>query len=85
MQPLHELRHRIRWDAEFGRGEFALGYYDRVLGEELVIPFSSVGLDTSGRPALPFTDPGEATQRLPLHRVRTVYKNGQVTWKRLPR
>jgi uncharacterized protein (UPF0248 family) len=85
MQPLHELLHRIRWDAEFGRGEFALGYYDRVLDEELVIPFSSVRLDTSGRPALAFTDPGGVTQRLPLHRVRTVYKNGQVIWKRPPR
>lgn len=85
MQPLHELLHRIRWDDEFGRGDFALGYYDRVLDKEIAIPFSSVALDTSGRPALSFTDPDGITERIPLHRVRTVYKNGQVIWKRPPR
>ena len=28
MQPIHELLHRIKWDLEFGKGEFALGYDD---------------------------------------------------------
>ncbi|MFN6960799.1 MAG: DUF504 domain-containing protein, partial [Rhodocyclaceae bacterium] len=30
MQPIHELLSRIRWDAEFGQGEFVIGYWDRV-------------------------------------------------------
>jgi hypothetical protein len=34
MQPLQDLLHRIKWDLEFGRGEFALGYYDRVVHQE---------------------------------------------------
>ena len=29
MTPIHELLNRIRWDEEFGRGRFELGYYDR--------------------------------------------------------
>jgi uncharacterized protein (UPF0248 family) len=28
MTPLHELLNRIRWDPEFGRGQFKIGYLD---------------------------------------------------------
>ncbi len=35
MIPIQQLLSRIQWDQEFGRGEFVLGYYDRVL-EEIV-------------------------------------------------
>lgn len=45
MVPLHEILARIRWDAEFGRGEFALGYWDRVLGRLVVVPLSEVIAD----------------------------------------
>jgi len=30
MIPIHALLARIRWDPAFGRGEFVIGYYDRV-------------------------------------------------------
>ena len=49
MQPLEPLLHRIQWDVEFGRAEFALGYYDRVRREETVIPFASVTIDREQR------------------------------------
>ena len=29
MIPIHELLNRIRWDPEFAKGDFQLGYYDR--------------------------------------------------------
>ena len=29
MIPIHELLNRIRWDPEFVKGNFQLGYYDR--------------------------------------------------------
>ena len=29
MTPIHELLNRIRWDPEFAKGNFELGYYDR--------------------------------------------------------
>jgi len=31
VQPLEELLNRIKWDVEFGKAEFALAYYDRVV------------------------------------------------------
>ena len=29
MIPIHELLNRVRWDPEFAKGNFQLGYYDR--------------------------------------------------------
>ncbi len=84
MQPLQQLLSRIAWDKEFGRGEFALGYYDRVLDDEVVAPIASVTLE-AGRRTFTFTDPDGVTQRIPLHRVRKVYKDGAVLWSRPPR
>jgi uncharacterized protein (UPF0248 family) len=81
MQPLHELLHRIKWDAEFGRGSFALGYHDRVLGRERVVPFASIVID-SGAFSFSFSDEEGLVAHIPLHRVRTVYKDGVVIWQR---
>ena len=30
MIPIQELLSRIRWDESFGKGDFEIGYYDRV-------------------------------------------------------
>ena len=53
MIPIHHLLSRIRWDPDFGRGEFVLGYYDRIL-EEVVRVFS-------------FRNHQEVTNNLPCH------------------
>jgi uncharacterized protein (UPF0248 family) len=84
VQPLHELLHRIRWDAEFGRGTFALGYDDRVLGRERVVPFASARLDPGGF-SFSVDDEDGPPAHVPLHRVRTVYKDGVVIWQRASR
>lgn len=81
MQPLRELLNRIRWDPEFAKGAFTLGYVDRVAHEDQTVPLGSVRID---EPAgmLSFTDTEGVARRIPLHRVRTVYKNGAVVWHR---
>jgi uncharacterized protein (UPF0248 family) len=81
MQPLEDLLHRIRWDAEFGRGTFALGYYDRVLRGEIVVPLTSVAVDPATS-AFTFADDEGGARTVPLHRVRTVYKDGVAIWRR---
>jgi uncharacterized protein (UPF0248 family) len=80
--PLDRLLHRIRWDPEFGKGEFALGYYDRVLQTETVVPFSSLTFDAQRQGLFTFTDHDGIAHQIPLHRVRTVYKDGAVIWSR---
>lgn len=82
MQPLHELLHRIKWDTEFGRGAFALGYYDRVLHQETIVPFASISLDPQRPATFSFHDEDGIVTHIPLHRVRMVYKDGVVIWQR---
>jgi uncharacterized protein (UPF0248 family) len=81
MQPLHELLHRIRWDPEFGKGKFELAHVDRVVGQDQIVPFAAIRLD-EGSGMFTFTDEDGVVRRVPLHRVRTVYKDGVVVWRR---
>jgi uncharacterized protein (UPF0248 family) len=82
MQPLHDLLARIRWDAEFSKGVFALGVYDRVARQELIVPFASVSFDTERPGMFRVEDEEGFFRQIPLHRVRTVYKDGVVIWQR---
>jgi uncharacterized protein (UPF0248 family) len=81
MQPLQDLLHRIKWDRDFGAGDFAIGYYDRVEHEEKVIPFTAIALDRE-RPTFSIEDEDGRVVHIPLHRVRTVYKDGLPIWHR---
>ena len=81
MQPLQEFLHRIKWDPEFAKGAFALGYVDRIAREELVVPLRSISLDPATASFSVHDDSGIVV-RIPLHRVRTVYKDGVVIWHR---
>jgi uncharacterized protein (UPF0248 family) len=82
MQLLEDLLSRIRWDAEFGRGDFAIGYFDRIEGSEKTVPFAGVTLDRSRPGTFTFLDDDGVTRHVPLHRVGTVYKDGAVIWQR---
>ena len=42
MIPIHSLLARIRWDPEFGRGSFEIGYYDRVQHSIVKVPLGHV-------------------------------------------
>jgi uncharacterized protein (UPF0248 family) len=82
MQPLKELLDRIKWDAEFGKGVFALGYYDRVAHKEQIARFESATMDPQRPGTFSLQDEDGVIAQIPLHRVRTVYKDGIVIWQR---
>ena len=82
MQPIQDLLHRIRWDPEFGKGTFVIGHWDRVAGREQVVPFTSVTFDSANPGLLLIQDEDAETLRIPLHRVRVVYKDGTEIWRR---
>ncbi len=82
MQPLQDLLHRIKWDPEFGRGDFALGYIDRMAPEETIVPLESIAFDPNWPGTFSVLDASGGEGRIPLHRVRTVYKNGAIIWQR---
>jgi len=47
MIPIHELLNRIRWDQEFAKGEFVLGYYDHVEDRIINVPLQEIHIDSS--------------------------------------
>jgi uncharacterized protein (UPF0248 family) len=82
MRPLEDLLHRIQWDPTFRTGVFALGYYDRVAHSERIVPFTAVTLDRSRPDTFSLQDEDGLIAHIPLHRVRTVYRNGIAIWQR---
>lgn len=82
MVPIHELLARIRWDPQFGRGEFAVGYLDRVAGGIVTVPFAAIRFPEAGHFAFEVTDDEGVVHTIPYHRVRQVIHDGKVIWQR---
>jgi len=79
MTPIHELLSRIRHDKQFGRGQFEIGYLDRREGRIHRVSFHQIGFPQ--RRAFEVLDEGQR-RRIPFHRVREVYKDGERIWQR---
>jgi len=84
MQPIHDLLSRIRWDPAFAGARFEVGYLDRVTASETVVPVSSLRFDPGAPDAFTIVDDEGVVRHIPLHRVRRVYKDGAVIWRRPP-
>ncbi len=82
MIPIHELLNRIRWDTEFGKAEFIIAYYDRKSGENLWIPFTRLTFPEGEHFAFTLIDEEGAVHHIPYHRVREVFRNGELIWHR---
>jgi len=82
MIPIHELLNRIRWDPEFSKGDFKLGYYDRAEDRIILVPLGEVTFPGDRLHVFQFTDLGGKIHRIPFHRVREVYKDSQRIWHR---
>ena len=82
MKPIKELLDRIRWDAEFARGDFQLGYFDRIEKRIVLVPFKEAKFPDSDSKTFQILDAEGITHRVPFHRVREVYKNSQRIWHR---
>ena len=83
MTPIHELMNRIHWDPEFGRGDFSLGFYDRLLDHVIVVPLDDVVFDPQDHFAVQISDRRGEWHTIPLHRIRDVYKDGVRIWHRV--
>lgn len=82
MTPIHELLARIRWDREFGAARFVIGYYDRITGTEVTVPFERIRFEPGERAAFEAVEPDGAVHSVPFHRVRSVWRNGELIWRR---
>ena len=73
---------RIRWDPDFGRGEFQVGFYDRVLDGTVVVPLSGLDFPQDDGFAFELLDACGERRRIPFHRIREVYRDGSRIWSR---
>jgi uncharacterized protein (UPF0248 family) len=82
MIPIHELLNRIRWDREFAKGEFQLGYFDRAEDRIILVPLKEVTFPSGSPQTFQLTDLEGQVHRIPFHRVREVYMDSQRIWHR---
>ena len=82
MIPVHELLNRIRWDPEFAKGNFELGYYDRAANRIILVPLKEVTFLEDSPQTFQLTDLEGKIHCIPFHRVREVYKDSQRIWHR---
>lgn len=82
MIPIHKLLSRIRWDTEYGKGDFKIGYYDRLEDRIIVVPLKQVCFESSNHFSLEVLEDSTELHTVPLHRIRQVYKDGELIWER---
>ena len=82
MITIRELLNRIRWDRDYGRGEFAIGYFDRLEGRVIVVPLGEVRFDQVDHFSFQLADAAGEPLSIPLHRACEVYRNGKLIWHR---
>jgi len=83
MIPIHELLSRIHWDPEFGRGEFRIGYYDNILDKLVYVPLADMQQHAGDHFAFEVTDEEGVVHSVPYHRVKEVWKDDRLIWKRV--
>ena len=82
MQPIQELLNRILWDKEFSNNDFSIGYYDRLENKMIHVPFQSLYFDEEDHFSFQIVDENGETHNIPFHRVKELYKNGELIWSR---
>lgn len=82
MQPIQELLSRIRWDKDYAAADFVVGYYDRVEDSIILVPFQELYFDEQDHFAFQVLDENGESHNIPFHRVKALYKNGELIWHR---
>jgi uncharacterized protein (UPF0248 family) len=80
MQPIHELLSQIRWDRNFA-GDFEIAFTDREKAELERISVRQMHF-TDSKFSFEFRNDADEVVSIPLHRIRRVYRNGEVIWSR---
>lgn len=82
MQPIHELLNRIHWDKDFARADFIIGFYDRVEKHIIQKSMKEVCFDKNDHYFFYFYDDEGEEHSVPLHRIKEVFRNGELIWHR---
>lgn len=82
MTPIHELLNRIRWDEAFGKGDFVIGYLDRVEDRIIHVPLHALFFEPGDHFSFDLIDDKGELHSIPLHRIKEVYKDNALIWHR---
>ena len=82
MVPIHELLHRMQWDADFAKADFEVGYYDRVERHIVRVPFRRLRFEKGEHFLFEALENDGSVHSVPLHRIREVWRNGALIWAR---
>jgi uncharacterized protein (UPF0248 family) len=82
MITIRDLLNRIRWDRDFGQARFEFGYYDRVEKKRVRVPLEKVSFSEGEHFFLEVIAPDGAVHSVPRHRVRAVWRDGSLIWRR---
>jgi len=82
MTPIHELLARVRWDPEFGAAQFVIGYYDRVTRTQVKVPLERIWFEPGEGFSFETATEDGTSHTVPYHRVRNVWRNGELIWHR---
>lgn len=79
MIPIHEILSRIRWDATFARSRFVIGYWDGLHAD-----LREVTWDADNPTFFELLNEEGVAHSVPFHRVREVWRDGNLIWQRHP-
>lgn len=82
MQPIQDLLSRIRWDANWAKDDFRIGYHDRILQRVVVVAFRELIFSKDDHFSFELIDEEGALHSVPYHRAKAVYRNGRLIWHR---
>jgi uncharacterized protein (UPF0248 family) len=82
MTPIHEVLARIRWDPQWAKSRYVIGYWDRVEGRVLHVDLREVAWDADNPSFFDLTNDDGVTHAIPFHRVREVWRDGALIWQR---
>lgn len=82
MIPIHELLNRIHRDKAFGQGDFEIGYLDRIAGGIIRVLLRKIFFEPDAHFAFDLLDDGGELHSIPLHRIKQVFRNGELIWHR---
>ena len=82
MQTIQDLLNRIRWDENYSRGYFEIGFDDHQANDLVRVPFETLQFDIHDHFFFHYYDENGEEHDVPLHRIKSVYKNGELIWHR---
>jgi uncharacterized protein (UPF0248 family) len=74
---------RIRWDPQFGSGRWEIAYLDRKQLDLVRVPLDEIHTEPHIGFVFDVVDEEGVAHSVPYHRVRQMWRDGELVWSRL--